>query len=156
MKNTTANYTINAATKEIIITKKFEKAANVINSNEYKALVTLMRDFPDFDIKVREIKKNTSKKTYSGLTIEEMRRFIAARSEKEVFLFEKVVTIAKHKKGSYAVTKKWFLNHYKDEYAKELEVLSIEKELDQFENEVNEETERRSYQDNLLHRRKKR
>ena len=44
MKNTTANYTINAAKKEIIITKKFEKAANVIGSNEYKDLVTLMKD----------------------------------------------------------------------------------------------------------------
>ena len=66
MKNTTTNYTINAAAKEIIITKKFEKAANIIGSNEYKALVTLMKDFPDFDIKVREIKKNKSKKTYSG------------------------------------------------------------------------------------------
>ena len=41
MKNTT-NYTINAAAKEIIITKKFEKAANVIGSNEYKDLVTLI------------------------------------------------------------------------------------------------------------------
>ena len=63
MKNTT-NYTINAAAKEIIITKKFEKAANVIGSNEYKDLVTLMRDFPEFNIKVKEIKKKANKKTY--------------------------------------------------------------------------------------------
>lgn len=136
MKNTTTNYTINAATKEIIITKKFEKATNIIGSNEYKALVTLMRDFPDFDIKVREIKKNTSKKTYSGLTIEEMRRFIGTRSEQEVFLFEKVVTIAKHKKGSYAITKKWFLNKYKEAYEKELETLKLEMEIDGIENEL--------------------
>ena len=68
MKNTT-NYTINAAAKEIIITKKFEKAANVIGSNEYKDLVTLMRDFPEFNIKVKEIKKKANKKTYNGLTM---------------------------------------------------------------------------------------
>ena len=135
MKNTT-NYTINAAAKEIIITKKFEKAANIIGSNEYKALVTLMKDFPDFDIKVREIKKNKSKKTYSGLTIEEMRRFIGSRSEEEVFLFEKVVTIAKHKKGSYAITKKWFLNKYKEAYDKELEALKLEMEIDELESEL--------------------
>lgn len=141
MKNTTTNYTINAAKKEIIITKKFEKAANTIGSKEYSDLVTLMRDFPEFRITVKEIKKKANKKTYSGLTMEEMRRFVKTRSNKEIDLFEKVIAIAEHKKGSYAVTKKWFLNHYKDEYAKELEVLSIEKELDQFENEVNEETE---------------
>lgn len=130
MKNTTTNYTINAAAKEIIITKKFEKAANIIGSNEYKALVTLMRDFPEFDIKVREIKKKKDKKTYSGLTIAEMKRFIGSRTEEEVFLFEKVVEIAKHKKGSYAITKKWFLNKYREEYDKELEALKIEMEID--------------------------
>ena len=106
MKNTTTNYTINAAAKKIIITKKFEKAANVIGSNEYKDLVTLMKDFPEFSIKVKEIKKKKGKKTYNGLTIKEMRRFIESRSENELILFDKVVEIAKQKKGSYAITKK--------------------------------------------------
>ena len=35
MKNNTTNYTINATQKVIIITKKFEKAANCIGSKEY-------------------------------------------------------------------------------------------------------------------------
>lgn len=140
MKNTT-NYTINAAAKEIIITKKFEKAANVIGSNEYKDLVTLMRDFPEFNIKVKEIKKKANKKTYNGLTMEEMRRFVGTRSKEESVLFEKVIAIAKSKKGSYAITKKWFLNRYKDEYAKELEALEIEKEIEQLEDELEEEKE---------------
>ena len=88
---TTTNYTINAATKEIIITKRFEKAANNIGSNEYKDLVTLMKDFPEFSIKVKEIKKKKGKKTYNGLTLDEMRRFIGTRSEEELILFERVV-----------------------------------------------------------------
>lgn len=141
MKNTTANYTINAATKEIIITKKFEKAANVINSNEYKDLVTLMKDFPDFKIKVREIKKNTNKKTYNGLTIDEMKRFISTRSQEESALFEKVVEIAKHRKGTYAITKKWFLNKYKEAYDKELEALKLEMEINDLEAELDEDNE---------------
>ena len=136
MKNTTTNYTINAAKKEIIITKKFEKAANVIGSNEYKDLVTLMKDFPEFSIKVKEIKKKANKKTYNGLTLDEMRRFIGTRSEEELILFERVVVIAKHKKGSYAITKKWFLNKYKEAYDKELEALKLEMEMDELENEL--------------------
>ena len=44
-------------------------------------------------------------------------------------------------KGSYAITKKWFLNRYKDEYAKELEALEIEKEIEQLEDELEEEKE---------------
>ena len=139
MKNTTANYTINAAKKEIIITKKFEKAANVIGSNEYKDLVTLMKDFADFKIKVKEIKKKANKKTYNGLTIEEMKRFISTRTNEEILLFEKVVTIAKHKKGSYAITKKWFLNKYKEAYDMELEALKLENEIDAIENEIDED-----------------
>ena len=131
MKNNTTNYTINAAKKEIIITKKFEKEANVIGSVAYRELVILMNDFPNFDIRVKEIKKSTSKKTYNGLTIEEMKRFIGTQSEEEVILFERVVAIAKHKKGSYAITKKWFLNKYKEAYEKELEALKIEEELDE-------------------------
>ena len=133
MKNNTTNYTINAAKKEIIITKKFEKEANVIGSVAYRELVILMNDFPNFDIRVKEIKKSTSKKTYNGLTIEEMKRFIGTQSEEEVILFERVVAIAKHKKGSYAITKKWFLNKYKEAYEKELEALKIEEELNQLE-----------------------
>ena len=133
MKNNTTNYTINAAKKEIIITKKFEKEANVIGSVAYRELVILMNDFPNFDIRVKEIKKSTSKKTYNGLTIEEMKRFIGTQSEEEVILFERVVAIAKHKKGSYAITKKWFLNKYKEAYEKELEALKIEKELEELE-----------------------
>lgn len=140
MKNTTTNYTINAAKKEIIITKKFEKAANTIGSKEYSDLVTLMRDFPEFRITVKEIKKKANKKTYSGLTIDEMKRFVGTRSEKETEVFEKVIEIAKHKKGSYAVTKKWFLNHYKNEYEKELEALEIEKEMQQLEDEAEMES----------------
>lgn len=138
MKNTTTNYTINAAKKEIIITKKFEKAANIIGSNEYKELVTLMKDFPNFEIKVKEIKKKANKKTYSGLTIEEMKRFVASRTQEEVILFEKVVTIAKQKKGSYALTKKWFLKNYKEAYDNELAALKLEMEIDELENELDE------------------
>ena len=141
MKNTTANYTINAAKKEIIITKKFEKAANIINSNEYKDLVILMRDFPDFQIKVKEIKKKSNKKTYNGLTIDEMKRFISTRTEEEAALFDKVVAIAKHKKGSYAITKKWFLNKYKEAYDKELEQIKLEMEIEDLEAEIDDEAE---------------
>ena len=133
MKNNTTNYTNNAAKKEIIITKKFEKEANVIGSVAYRELVILMNDFPNFDIRVKEIKKSTSKKTYNGLTIEEMKRFIGTQSEEEVILFERVIAIANHKKGSYAITKKWFLNKYKEAYEKELEALKIEEELNQLE-----------------------
>ena len=133
MKNNTTNYTIKATQKEIIITKKFEKAANIIGSSAYNELVRLMKDFSSLAIRVKEVDKGDKKKTYKGLTIEEMRRFVSTQSEEEVILFERVIAIANHKKGSYAITKKWFLNKYKEAYEKELEALKIEEELNQLE-----------------------
>ena len=55
MKNNTTNYKIKATQKEIIITKKFAKAANVIGSTAYNELVRLMKDFRSFVIRVKEI-----------------------------------------------------------------------------------------------------
>ena len=134
----TNGVTFNHATKEIVITKAFEKAANKIGSNEYNELVKIRKDFPDYTIRRKEIEKNTSKQTYKGLTVTEMKRFIATRSEKEVELFEKVCKIADSKQGKYAVIKKWFLNNYQEAYEKELENLKLESELAELEEELEE------------------
>ena len=125
----TNGVSFNHVAKEVIITKAFEKAANRVGSNEYNELVKIRRDFPDYTIRRKEIEKNTSKQTYRGLTVKEMKRFIATRSEKEVELFEKVCKIADSKQGKYAVIKKWFLDNYQKEYDKEIENLKLEEEL---------------------------
>ena len=52
----TKGINFNHAEKEIIITKAFEKAANVIGSTEYKELVKVRKDFPDYSIKRKETK----------------------------------------------------------------------------------------------------
>ena len=70
-----------------------------------------------------------------------MKRFISTRSQEESALFEKVVEIAKHRKGSYALIKKWFLNKYKEAYDKELEALKLEMEIDDLEAELDEDNE---------------
>lgn len=137
----TNGVTFNHATKEIVITKAFEKAANKIGSNEYNELVKIRKDFPDYTIRRKEIEKNTSKQTYKGLTVTEMKRFIATRSEKEVELFEKVCKIADSKQGKYAVIKKWFLDHYQKEYDMELENLKLETELEELAAAVEESEE---------------
>lgn len=139
MKTTGVNF--NHVAKEITITKAFEKAANVIGSTEYNEIVKIRKDFPDYTIKRKEIEVNKSKQTYKGLTVEEMKRFIATRSEKEVTLFEKVCKIADSKQGKYAVIKKWFLNNYQKEYDKELENLKLAAELEEIAAAVEESEE---------------
>ena len=134
MKN--INYYFNHETKEIIITKAFLKDSSVIGSAAYKELLKLKTDWSDYTIKVREIKKNDSKKKYKGLTIEEMRRFVATRSEEELKLFDKACVIAENKQGKYAIMKKWFLNKYQKDYDEELENLKLEKELEEIEEDL--------------------
>lgn len=125
--NNTKGYAINFVAKEIIITKRFSKAAGVIDSDAYKIMLSLRKDFPDFKIVIKPIEKKENKVTYKGLSIEEMKRFITAnRSKEEQELFKKILKLQEGKKGKYATVKKWFLDNYKEIYTTELEELSKE------------------------------
>ena len=125
--NNTKGYAINFVTREIIITKRFSKAAGVIDSDAYKTMLALRKDFPDFKITIKPIEKKENKVTYKGLSIEEMKRFITAnRAKEEQELFEKILKLQEGKKGKYATVKKWFLDKYKNIYTTELEELSKE------------------------------
>ena len=55
--NNTKGYVINFVAKEIIITKRFSKAAGVIDSDAYKIMLSLRKDFPDFEIVIKPIEK---------------------------------------------------------------------------------------------------
>lgn len=117
-----ANYDVDFITATIIITKKFYKAASVLNSPEYKEMMQLRRDNPDFTIVLREIKKKENKKSYRNLNYKNMRTFIenhetddevrAARIKE----FEKVKALSQVQSGPYAYVKTWFLKMYGDAY----------------------------------------
>ena len=137
MKNT-REYAINFATETITITKRFGKAASDFNTAEHRTMMLLRKEYPTFKFEYKAIKKKETKHSYKGLSIDEMRRFMKTRTEKEQDTFEKVVILAEAKQSKYAVIKKWFLNHYKDEYNAELETLKAEEELAELEAELNE------------------
>lgn len=123
--NNTRNYTINFETEEIIITKKFGKAASQFGSAEYKIMQQLRKEFAGFKMVYKTIEKKEDKESYKGLSIKEMERFITTRSEEEVQLFKKVVAVAENKQGKYAIIKKWFLDNYKDAYNREIKELKV-------------------------------
>ena len=131
----------NHATKEIIITKAFETESNDVGSAAYDELVRIRKDFPDYTIRRKEIAKKENKKSFKGLTLDEMRRFLSTVGEADVKLFERVCEIAEGKQGKYAVIKKWFLNNYQEAYETELENLKLEKELEEIAAEVEESQE---------------
>lgn len=110
---------INHFTKEILISKSFQKAAMNPISTEYQDLKEVMNNHPDYRIALRNIKKNANKKTYSGLDYDYMRRYIILHATPEEELaavaeFEEMILISDcHAKNyRYPTIKKWFLNKY--------------------------------------------
>lgn len=116
--NNTKGYEIKFEAKQIIITKRFEKAANTYGSLEYKTLLGLRRDFPDFEIKVKTIEKKENKVSYSGLSIYKMKAaiFFLTKDNETVALFEKYEKVYEGQKCKYATLKKLFLDKYKEDY----------------------------------------
>lgn len=123
--NKITGYTINYEAKQIIITKKFGKAASQLDTPEFKVMQQLRKECDGFDIVYKPIKKKENKKSYKGLSIDEMTRFLSNRSEQEQEMFKKVLVIAANKQGKYAVVKKWFLDRYKEAYSEELAIMEL-------------------------------
>ena len=122
-----ANYSIDFINATIIITKKFYKAASVLNSLEYKEMMQLRRENPNFSIVLREIKKKENKKSYRNLNYKNMRTFIenyetddGVRADR-IKEFEKVMELSKVQSGPYAYVKTWFLKQYGEAYNPEEE-----------------------------------
>ena len=90
-------------------------------SDEYALLQRTRQDFPTFVVRKRQIKSNSKKDTYKGLTYAWMRNHIATHEPKAVVeeklnAFDEMVYISKCHRGSlrYPTIKKWFLNEYPD------------------------------------------
>ena len=77
MKNTLR---VNHADRTIIMDRTFAKYAENTMSNEYAHLQQVRRDYPNYTVMLRQIKRNSNKKTYNGLTYEFMEDY-ALRSQ---------------------------------------------------------------------------
>lgn len=116
MKNTLK---INHENKTIVMDRTFAKFAENTRSEEYAHLQQVRRDYPDYTVTIRTIKRNSEKETYKGLTYEYMEEYILNHETEENVLaiikeFHELRTISKcHKQGlRYPTIKRWFLNKY--------------------------------------------
>ena len=116
MKNTLK---IDFENSRIIMDRTFAKKVQNTNSEEYRHLQQVRKDYPTFKVETRQIKKNPNKETYKGLTYDYMRFYIfthePADNRKNVIEeFEELVLISQcHSQSKrYPVIKNWFLNKY--------------------------------------------
>lgn len=59
---------INYTNHTIIMDRTFAKLAQNARSDEYALLQEVRKDYPNYTVVQRSIRKNAKKKTYSGLT----------------------------------------------------------------------------------------
>ena len=116
MKNTLK---INHENKTIVMDRTFAKFAENTRSDEYAHLQQVRRDYPDYTVSLRTIKRKQKKETYKGLTYEYMEDYILRHESEENALaiikeFNELRTISKcHKQGlRYPTIKRWFLEKY--------------------------------------------
>lgn len=103
----------------IEMNKTFAKMVENPFSEEYAFLQKIRRDYPEYKVTIREIKKNPNKETYAGLTYDYMRDYIILHTSPEeeaeaMAEFNELVLISKcHSKAlRYPAIKKWFLAKY--------------------------------------------
>ena len=114
MKKTT--YSINHINKTITLTKAYAKRANTPGTKEFRELVSLHKNFPDYDIVMRTATITAEKETHGGLTINWMTDYIKNYIQDDIAIaeFEEVKKFYKSMNGYYGKMKAWFLNKYPD------------------------------------------
>ena len=107
--------------KTLVMDKTFEKNSSIFGSRESQMLEEARRAYPTYNVKRRQINKNTHQEHYNGLTYEYMRWYIQTHEEGEALAtiikeFDELLLISKcHSKGKrYPTIKKWFLDQYKE------------------------------------------
>ena len=110
---------VNFLTGEIVMDRTFASLCANTNSIEYTHLQEVRRDYPEYKVVTRTIKRNPNKETYKGLTYEYMQDYILRHESEDTALevikeFNELRTISRcHKRGMrYPTIKRWFLNKY--------------------------------------------
>ena len=118
MKNTLR---IDHGARRIIMDRTFAKYAANTRSNEYAHLQQVRKDYPDYSVVRKEIKRNQNKNTYRGLTYDYMYHYISenknlTQTEKDSVRkeLEEMIQISRCQalRYRYPVIKKWFLDKF--------------------------------------------
>lgn len=106
------NIVVDFEEKVITVTSNFAKRAGVVGSPEYHTLVEVMRDFPDYAIRVKRTHSHYKPSPYSRLTYADMEEYIN-RNVDESQRAEKLLELQYHKAIlGFARTKALFLKEF--------------------------------------------
>ncbi|WP_435321347.1 hypothetical protein [Muriventricola aceti] len=99
---------------QALVTKAFEKQARIFNSPEFKLWREYKAMFPEAEMVTKNIKRNTTKRTYKNLTYANMERFLKVQpnGEKLVKELNEKKEAASIEANPYRVVLAWFLKKY--------------------------------------------
>ena len=132
------NFNYNFEAKEIVGTKACINRANKGIEPEYSELTSMLREHPDFAVVAKNIKKNSSKKTYGALTFNRMKDYIMTQpnASKNLEMFETIKAIADARGAKYPLTKKWFLSMFPEYKENKINISSNSEELQEEANNI--------------------
>ena len=107
---------INHQSRTLVMDRTFAKNAAYVGAREYTLLQEARRDYPEYQVITRTIKKKANKECYRGLTYEYMENYIACHDNAETLMkeyWEERLTSECHS-VRYPNVKKWFLEKYPD------------------------------------------
>ena len=116
MKTTRSLFVYNHVNKTIVASKASLKKAGRPNTAESDLLASMMREHPDYAVVEKEIKTNSAKNAYDGLTMDLMKAYIGIQKNAKEMLevYERVVEMAIKQQKKYPLTKSWFVGVYED------------------------------------------
>ena len=110
---------VDVANSRLVMDRTFAKNCAIAGSAEYNLLQATRKDYPNFTVERRSIKRNANKECYRGLTYDYMKMYIASHESEEnaevvKAELEEMILISKcHSMGyRYPTIKAWFLEKY--------------------------------------------
>ena len=113
MKKKKFDLKVDHASKKIIIGRTFSQKQSDIESDEYKKLCEVVQTFPEYNVEVKQIKKNPHKESYRGLNYEYMEMYISVKGTSfDRQEYDDMRLLAECHSKRFPVIKQWFLKRY--------------------------------------------
>ena len=110
---------IDHTNRRIVMDRTFAKNAEIVGSPEYTQLQACRKDYPEYLVVRREIKRNPNQEHFKGLTYRYMENYIMTHESRETVkvvldeFFEMLLISKGHSKAfRYPTIKSWFLQRY--------------------------------------------
>ena len=106
-------YKFDHINRRIIITREFNKNANVFGSNEYKTLQKLRKALPEYTVTFTAPHRKTSAKSH--MTLERMIRYIEKQPDSEIIMVDlNKVRFPENcaVPAPFSVVKQWFFKRF--------------------------------------------